>query len=232
MIRAEALLESLAPEAVGRLRRFVDLLLSENQRMNLTSVREPGPAWALHVLDTLPLKLLVDELAPESILDIGSGGGAPGLPLACVCEPVQFTLLDATRKKVDALNRMIAALGLSNARAVWGRATPAAGGKPSIIQALSPDERPPQQRFDAIIARAVGPLESLVKLSGGLLNEDGHCWFHKSIEATPKEAREATKAARSNGLMLEGALEYELPAPHGQRVIVAYRRAPRSSGVK
>src|SRR5947209_8710675 len=96
-------------------------LLDWNTRMNLTAIIDPGEVLIKHFLDSLSLLMACDGVALR-VLDIGSGAGFPGLPLAIVRPQWQVTLLEATGKRVTFLRHVIATLKLENVVAVQGRA--------------------------------------------------------------------------------------------------------------
>jgi 16S rRNA (guanine527-N7)-methyltransferase len=96
------------PEAA--LRAYRDLLVSEP--VSVTSVRDPAQAWDLHVADALTGLGLVRRLSPRSVVDVGSGGGSPGIPIA-IAGGIDVTLLDASAAKCDFLRRTVATLGLA-----------------------------------------------------------------------------------------------------------------------
>src|SRR5690606_22324312 len=89
---------SLAPETLQRLGRFVELLLAANQRLNLTRIVEPAEVERRHLLDSLTCALPVIEPLQSGVawrcLDVGSGGGLPGIPLAIVFPALHMTLLE------------------------------------------------------------------------------------------------------------------------------------------
>ena len=136
----------------------LEALLTEldrwNQRINLTAIRKVDEMVAGHILDSL---VVLPMLRGPRVLDIGTGAGFPGLPLAIVEPGTEFVLLDSNGKKISFVERMIAALGLKNAKAVKARAEDYAPGK----------------RFDTVIARALASLPRLVELSAHLVGEDG-----------------------------------------------------------
>lgn len=201
------------PAAVHeRLSRFVEALLRENASINLTAIRAPADVWSLHVCDSLALAPLIDEHRPRTLLDLGSGGGIPGIPLACIDDALHVTLLDATRKKVAAATRIASAVGLPNVRGVWGRAEEL-GGRGEL-----------RERFDAVVARAVAKLPKLLEYSAGLVRSGGACWFPKSLGAIGAEIPAAEKVARRLGFSAASVRTYDLPAPHGQRVVVIYQK--------
>lgn len=203
------------PAAYERLSRFVDLLLQENRRLNLTAIRTVEDVWRLHICESLALLPLVDELAARRVLDLGSGGGVPGVPLACVRDDLEVTLLDATRKKLEAVDRIIARLGLPGVRTLWGRA-----------ETLAHD-RAHRERFDAVTARAVAPLPTLVEYAAGFVRPGGQCWFSKSSEAAGREVEAAGTAADHCQLSHFRTQQLTLPDERGERAIVIYsKRTP------
>jgi len=146
------------PGDVERLGRFLGLLLEANKTTNLTAITEPAQAWTKHVLDALTIVPVLASQQAKSVIDVGSGGGVPAIPLAIVMPDVKFTLLEATGKKVEFLNRAIAALDLSNARVLQGRA-----------EAIGQDHKQHREQYDAAIARALGHLAVVIELCGPLV---------------------------------------------------------------
>jgi 16S rRNA (guanine(527)-N(7))-methyltransferase RsmG len=208
--------------AHARLAQFVDVLLAENRVHNLTAIRTPEAVWPLHILDSLALLPRLDaRAATPRVADLGSGGGVPGIPLAIARPALRVTLFDATRKKVDACNRMIEALKLDNVRAVWARVE--ARGRPTSSPKLPVGHA---GRYDVVLARAVGPLAELVERAATLLSRDAaaECWFHKSVAALPAELEAAEAAAQRVGLRHVETLSYSLPAEHGPRAIAVFGR--------
>ncbi len=197
--------------AFARLERFVSLLLDANQRVNLTAIRTPEAVWDLHISDALALLPALRALAPREVMDLGTGGGLPGIPLACVLTNTQFTLLDATRKKVDAVRAMASALELKNVETVWARAETLA------------DDLSYRGRFDLLVARAVAPLADLIRYAAPLIHPGGECWFPKSLQVA-EEQEEAERVTARAGVRAGDPLEYALAEPHGRRQVIRYRK--------
>ena len=151
---ARALGIDLADEQAKRLTAHLDLLDEWGARMNLTAIRDRPSQISKHVLDSLSVRPF---LRGERIADVGSGAGFPGIPLAIVEPHRHFTLVESTGKKCRFLDHVRDALGLANVEVVHARA-----------EALKPAER-----FDTVLARAVGPLTELVKLAGPLVAGGG-----------------------------------------------------------
>jgi 16S rRNA (guanine527-N7)-methyltransferase len=139
----------LGERQAAQLLRLLDELDDWNQRMNLTAIRERGAQVTKHLLDSLSVQPF---LHGERVLDVGTGAGFPGLPLAIVNPQRHFTLLDSTAKKLKFIEHAVALLELPNVQTVHTRAE---------------NFRPPE-RFDIVVSRAVGPVEQFVKWAGHL----------------------------------------------------------------
>lgn len=144
----------LEPEQIERFVRYRALLLDWNARINLTAITDPSEIAVRHFLDALSVALALPDSVRQGgtvALDVGSGGGFPGLPLAIVFPAWRVTLLEATAKKVRFLETVIAELGLLNAHAVAARAEEYAH------QAMQ------RARYDLVMARAVSALPTLLE---------------------------------------------------------------------
>ena len=138
--------------------RYVGLLLDANRRLNLTRVVEPEPVARLHVLDALSALPLLDALPrSDRCLDLGSGGGVPGLVLALARPDQRWVLVDSVRKKADVLRDFVAALGIANVEVVAERAE---------IIGRDPAHR---ERHDVVTARACAALPVLAEYALPLL---------------------------------------------------------------
>jgi len=149
-----ALGQSLGDRQLEQLETLLDELERWNRRVNLTAVREREAMLSLHLLDSLAAR---PYLEGSRVLDIGTGPGFPGLPLA-VAEPErEFVLLDSNNKKIQFVDHAAALLGLQNVTAVRSRA----------------EDFAPGERFDTVIARAVAELAALADVAGHHVREDG-----------------------------------------------------------
>jgi 16S rRNA (guanine527-N7)-methyltransferase len=133
------------------MRAYLTRLLAQNQTLNLTAVRDEETAAVRHIRDALALPALY-PLAEKSVIDVGSGGGLPGIPLKIQDPSIRLTLLDATAKKVDFLRRVCAELGLADVVCVAARAEE---------QARRPGFR---DTYDVAVARGVAFLPVLCEL--------------------------------------------------------------------
>jgi 16S rRNA (guanine527-N7)-methyltransferase len=143
------------PEAA--LRAYRDLLVAEP--VSVTSVRDPDAAWELHIADALTALDLVLRLAPETAVDVGSGGGSPGIPIA-IAAGMDVTLLEASAAKCDFLRRTTAGLGL---------------GCPIVHERSEEYGRAAgRDAFDLALARALAPPGAAAELCLPLVRVGGH----------------------------------------------------------
>ena len=145
---------ALSTASVDRLALLIEELGRWNRRINLTAIRDPRAMVSGHVLDSLVVRPL---LHGRRIIDIGTGAGFPGLPLAIAEPDRDFLLLDANAKKLGFVQHIIGRLGLKNAAVAKARA----------------EDYAPGERFDTVIARALASMARLVELGGHLVGEDG-----------------------------------------------------------
>ena len=166
--------------------RYVVLLLAANARLNLTRVVEPEAVARAHLLDALSALPLLDSLAPARALDLGSGGGVPGIVLALGRPRVTWTLVDAVRKKADALRGFAATLGLTSVDVIAERAE---------IMGRDPAHR---ERYDLVTARACAAVPVLVEYALPLLRVGGTLIAWKGA-LVDDELRDGTAAAHFLG---------------------------------
>ncbi len=200
--RARALGCALEQDAATRLLAYLDAMLDENTRVNLTAVRDRDAAIVRHALDSIALGTVVVD--PTRSLDLGTGNGFPGVAIACLHPSAHVTLLDRTQKKVRAIQRCLDRSGFDaervQAKALDAAQLPAHDGSGA---------------FSLITARAVAAPDALAKLATPLLSKAGRLalWL---AEGTPAPDRLLD-------LGLVSRVDYELPQPAArQRAIAVY----------
>ncbi|MEW6062003.1 MAG: 16S rRNA (guanine(527)-N(7))-methyltransferase RsmG [Bacteroidota bacterium] len=134
---------------LSRLTLFKTLLLEWNQKINLISRNNEEHVWRGHIALSLSILFKIKFLSGQKILDLGTGGGFPGIPLSIMLPECSFLLLDATQKKITAVQSMIDLLSLPNAKTMWGRAEEL-NKQPGL-----------KNSFDIIVARSVSNLTNL-----------------------------------------------------------------------
>ena len=172
---------TLPPGFPDAVERYVELVLAANARVNLTRIVTPAEVARLHLLDALSVLPLLDALAPRRALDLGSGGGVPGIVLALARPDVSWTLVDSVGRKADAMRGFVDALGLRNVTVIAERA-----------EVLGRDAAYRQQ-VDLVAARACAPLPVLVEYALPLIRVGGALVAWKG--AVPPDELTAAQAA-------------------------------------
>lgn len=173
----EQICPKVCPQTVDKFLNYSKILLEKNKVMNLTAITEPIEVVSRHFLDCA--MITNDIISKEKVIDIGTGAGFPGLPLAILCEDTQFVLLDALRKRIDFLNEVISELGLKNVTAVHARAEEFASKN--------------RQSFSGAVSRAVADLSVLSELTLPLVKVGGEFIAMKAQDC--KEEVERAKNA-------------------------------------
>lgn len=218
----------LAPDQEKSLHTLVQVFLEENRKLNLSAFRTEETCWVGNVLDSLAfLELLPGLTLPLNcrILEVGTGGGFPLLPLA-VCLPQHtFVGIEATKKKVAAVQRIADALALRNVELVWGRA-----------EELGHDEKH-REKFDLVLARALAELPSLLEECTPFARVMGYVIAWKSL-AIDRELRDSLLARAELSCHLTAQHAYEPPPPYGKRQLLVFQKTattpekyPRDIGV-
>lgn len=168
----------VAGAAQQKLLAYVALLYKWNRTYSLTALREQEQAVSLHLLDSLAVLPQLTALAAPSLLDVGSGGGMPGIPLAIALPELRVTLIDSNSKKAAFLQQAAIELKLANVAVHCGRV----------------EQYHAQQGFSAITSRAFAELADFVALTRHLLAADGRwlalkgVWPHDEIARLPSFA--------------------------------------------
>ena len=157
-------------------RLFCHLLIEKNKVMNLTAITDPDEIEIKHFIDSVAgakwIRFFASESLPEKcfkVIDIGTGAGFPGMPLAFVLPEVQFTLVDSLNKRIDFLNDVICHTGIKNAAAIQGRA-----------EELGQSEY--RETYDVCVSRAVAETPVLLEYCLPLVKVGGHVILYKSGE--------------------------------------------------
>ena len=140
--------------SVNLLIAYINLLLQQNRTLNLTAIIDPLEAVTKHLLDSLSV---AQDVPGGKVVDVGSGGGCPGIPLAIIRPENQFILVESKNKKADFLNTTIQALKLKNTKVICQRA--------ENIELT--------KKADAIVCRALGSIPYFISVAGHMLKKQG-----------------------------------------------------------
>jgi 16S rRNA (guanine527-N7)-methyltransferase len=200
----------LAPDVVAQLDRYCRVLWEWNEKINLTRHTDYEKFVARDVVDSLALEQFLD--AGERVLDVGAGGGVPGVVLAITRPDLAVTLCDSVAKKARTLGAIVAELGMN---------TPVL--HEPVTQVLQHAE------FDTLVARAVAPLAKLLTWV-----ENGWDSFHRFLvikgPAWVEERREARERGLFRHLELRKLASYPLPGAQTESVILGIERSEKGDG--
>ena len=169
--------QPLSDQQLSQLDKYIDLLIHWNEKFNLTRIVDKEDAQVKHVADALTLlQFLMPAEAPAALTlaDVGTGGGVPGVPIA-ICRPdISVTLIDSTKKKLDAIQNMTEDIGLKNVKFLHARAETV------------------KKQFDIVTARAVADLDTLLQWTWPIFKPTGVLLAMKG----PKAQEELRLASR------------------------------------
>jgi 16S rRNA (guanine527-N7)-methyltransferase len=196
---------SLSDAQVRLFYRHATLLLQWNQTTNLTAIRDPLEMAVKHFIDSFGP---ATQIAPMGrVLDAGSGGGFPGLPLKVCWPAIDLTLVDAVRKKTSFLQHLIRELGLKHARAWHTR-----------VESLALRSAPP--RFDTIVCRAFTDLSFIISSLSPLLAEKGCIAVWKGRFPDQEIRKALTLLDASPCALTLSVYSYSLPISGAERTLV------------
>lgn len=194
---------SLSDDQQQQLLVFLALLNKWNKAYNLTAVRNEGEMVSRQLLDSLSI---LPWVTTEHLLDVGAGGGLPGVPLAIVLPGTRFTLLDSNGKKTRFLSQCVLELGLKNVEVIHGRA----------------EDCKPEHPFGQISSRAFAALDNLVAWCGGLLANEGRFLAMKG------QFPDDEVAALPAGWQVSSSHALKVPGAGGERHLMVVTRAKES----
>lgn len=154
---------SPSEKQIDLLMRYLELFIKWNKAYNLSAIRDPEAMVTLHLLDSLAVAPYFADKPAIRVLDVGTGGGLPGIPLAIMYPHMAFTLLDSAGKKMRFLFQVANELGLTNVQ----------------VQNMRVEKFQSVDKFDIIISRAFASIRDFVTGAGHLLKVDGAFWAMK-----------------------------------------------------
>ena len=203
-------------------RKYYDLVVEWNQKINLTAITEEDEFYTKHFFDSISLAFYKDYSNIESICDVGSGAGFPSIPLKILYPNLKVTIVDSLNKRIKFLNLVKDELGLTDCNFVHARAEEFGQNKEY------------RESFEIVTARAVARLNVLAELCLPLVKKDGYFLSLKAQKAE-EETKEAINAIKLLGGKLEQDLEFDIEGE--ERHILEIRKAketpnkyPRKAG--
>ena len=180
-----------------KLLAYLALMQKWNKVHNLTAVRDPDEMVTLHLLDSLAVLPFIDG---KSLLDVGSGAGLPGIPLAICLPELKVTVIDSNNKKVSFMRQAKAELGIDNLEVLGGRV----------------EEIAPNRKFDIVISRAFSDLDLFISLTHQLCDAQGK-WL--AMKGVYPEA-ELAELEKNTGITASKTEELKVPGLAAQRHLV------------
>lgn len=175
--------------------KYIKTFLEENSKINLMSKNDEKLIFEKHIFDSLSIKLLFDKLdtIPNTILDIGTGGGFPSIPIALEYPEIQVTGIDSIQKKINAISNIAKELQIKNIEFIRDRV-----------------ENIKDKKYDMITSRAVAQASLLIEYAYPLLKKDGYLVLYKS-KNVDEEIEKAKPLIRKLHMKISDIIEYSLP---------------------
>lgn len=196
--------------------RFFELLNEWNQVMNLTAITEWEEVLSKHFLDSVSIVRVADFEHVQTVLDLGTGAGFPGIPLKILFPEKKFVLLDSLNKRIKFLDTVVNELGLTNIELIHGRAEDFAKKKEY------------REQFDLCVSRAVANLSTLSEYCIPYVKKNGHFISYKAVSAG-EELAAAEKAIGTLGGELVSTEEFLLPDSDITRAFIVIKKERNTS---
>lgn len=210
---------------ISQFSQYYDLLIEWNSKMNLTAITDEKDVVTKHFLDSLLLVKTIDINKIESILDIGTGAGFPGVPLKIVFPHLKLYLLDSVNKKIQFLEALTKQLELESVTCIHGRAEDFA------------KEDQFRENFDLVVSRAVSNLSTLSEYCIPFVKENGFFIAYKSVDCD-FEVDDAQHAIQVLGGKIDKITQFNVPGVDIKRTYVCIRKCkstpiqyPRKAGI-
>lgn len=173
--------------------QYTEIFLEENSKLNLISKNDEKFLWEKHIYDSLAIGKVFEKYGkPGNLLDIGTGGGFPAIPVALAYPDIKVTAVDSIAKKIRAVQTIIKKLELKNLTAVCSR-----------IENLS-------GQYDIVVSRAVSSLKNICEYALPKLKKGGYFAAYKSRKA-PDEIKETYHILKKHNAQIIDIIEYSLP---------------------
>lgn len=206
----------LSEQQIVQFQKYYELLVSWNEKMNLTAITKKEEVYKKHFVDSVSLIRALDLNQDIKVIDIGTGAGFPGLALKIAFPKLNMTLLDSLQKRITFLNTVIEELGLQGVQTIHGRAEDYA--KPTLLR----------EKYDLCVSRAVANLSTLSEYCLPFVRVGGKFIPYKSEKIT-----EEIEAAKHAIFLLGGEIveqvEFELPDSDIYRNLVVIEKKQSTS---
>ena len=213
---------TLTEEQIEKFYNYMNLLIEWNKKINLTAIVEPKDIILKHFIDSLTIEKYIKK--GETIIDVGTGAGFPGIPLKIAREDLKITLADSLNKRINFLNEVINKLDLKNIETIHIRAEELGKNKKY------------REKFDIATSRAVANMSTLSEYLIPFVKVNGRCICMKSSDIDT-ELENAKKAINIIGCEIESKDKFNLPNSDLGRSVIILRKVkntpskfPRKAG--
>lgn len=196
----------LTDKQLEQLNKYYELLIEWNNKINLTGITEKNAVYLKHFYDSLTLSKIVNLTEVNTLCDIGTGAGFPGIVLKIAFPNLNITLVDSLNKRINFLNIVIEELGLENIKTVCARA-----------EEYALENR---EKYDLVTARAVAPLPILLEYSIPLVNVNG-VFVAMKADVT-EELSNIDNCIKVLNIELKNKIEFLLPFEESKRTLVLF----------
>ena len=189
-------------------KKYMDTFLKKNSVLNLISKKDEEFLWEKHIFDSLSIEKFFEKYGctHKTLLDIGTGGGFPALPIALTYPNIEITALDSIRKKINAIEDIKKELKIQNLKTICDRAENL------------------KEKYELITSRAVAPLKVILNYAMPLLKNGGYFIAYKSLK-TDEEISDSQKEFKKYKAKVIDIIEYQLPLKenHTRKLIIISR---------
>ena len=196
-------------DLISMFREFADVFKEYNSKLNLISKNDEKYIYEKHILDSISISRFFKEydFLPDNILDIGTGGGFPAIPIAIMYPDINVIGIDSILKKINAVSEISYRLGLKNISFIRERV-----------------ENYHEQKFDCVVSRAVAKIDKLVEYAYPLLNDNGYLVLYKS-KTVDEEINNAKNLIRKYSMKIKPVIKYDLElAENYERCLVILQK--------
>lgn len=195
---------SLNQKQLNQLEKYYNLVVEKNKVMNLTGITEKKEFYLKHFYDSLTINKIIDLNKIETLCDIGSGAGFPGIVLKIVFPHIKITLVDSLNKRITFLNEVIEKLNLKNIEAINARAEEFSNKN--------------EEKYDLVTARAVAQLQILLECSIKLVKVNK---YFIALKGQKEEINES-KIEKELKIKKEEEISFYLPKEESTRTLIKY----------
>lgn len=204
---------NITEEQLNHLEIYYNLLVEWNEKMNLTGITQKEEVYLKHFYDSLTICKVIDLNKIDSLCDVGTGAGFPGMVLKILFPNLHITLVDSLQKRLTFLETVKNEIGLTKLEIIHARAEEY-GAKN-------------REKFDVVTARAVAPLNILLEYSVPMVKKDGY--FIPLKANVSEELNNSMNAIKQLSIKLEQKEEFLLPVENSQRTILSLKKIENTS---